>query len=127
MYETERERLGLAPGFVISPGSGPLNVFVSEDPDRTWSRIGANLLHDARAYAQWQLDAGLDSVALDTATTVEQLREHDVYTVVTPDECVDLVRAHGSLALHPLCGGISPDIAWESLELVASKVQPALV
>jgi alkanesulfonate monooxygenase SsuD/methylene tetrahydromethanopterin reductase-like flavin-dependent oxidoreductase (luciferase family) len=127
VYETERERLGLPPGLVISPGSGPLNVFVSEDPDRTWSRIGANLLHDARTYAQWQLDAGLDSVALDTATTVEQLRENNVYTVVTPAECVDLVRTHGSLALHPLCGGISPEIAWESLELIAAKVQPALV
>jgi alkanesulfonate monooxygenase SsuD/methylene tetrahydromethanopterin reductase-like flavin-dependent oxidoreductase (luciferase family) len=127
VYETERERLGLPPGLVISPGSGPLNVFVSEDPDRTWSRIGANLLHDARTYAQWQLDAGLDSVALDTATTVEQLRENNVYTVVTPAQCVDLVRTHGSLALHPLCGGISPEIAWESLELIAAKVQPALV
>jgi len=28
------------PVFVISPGTGPLNVFVSEDPDRTWSQIG---------------------------------------------------------------------------------------
>jgi len=125
-YEAERERLGLAPGFVISPGAGPLNVFVSEDPERTWALIGENLLHDARSYAQWQLDAGLDSVALDTATTVEQLRENGVYTVLTPDECVDLVRTHGALALHPLCGGIAPEIAWESLELVAGKVQPAL-
>ena len=58
---------------------------------------------------------------------MEQLRGNNVYTVVTPAECVDLVRTHGSLALHPLCGGIPPEIAWESLELVASKVQPALV
>jgi len=28
-----------------------LNVFVSEDPDRTWARIGEHLLHDARSYA----------------------------------------------------------------------------
>jgi alkanesulfonate monooxygenase SsuD/methylene tetrahydromethanopterin reductase-like flavin-dependent oxidoreductase (luciferase family) len=125
-YEQERERLGLAPGFVISPGTGPLNVFVSEDPERTWSRIGEHLLHDARSYAQWQVDAGLDSVALDTATTVEELRRNNVYTVVTPDDCVALVREHGSLALHPLCGGIPPERAWESLELVAAKVQPQL-
>jgi alkanesulfonate monooxygenase SsuD/methylene tetrahydromethanopterin reductase-like flavin-dependent oxidoreductase (luciferase family) len=125
-YEQERERLGLAPGFVISPGTGPLNVFVSEDPDRTWSQIGEHLLHDARSYAQWQVDAGLDSVALDTATTVDELRGHDVYTVVTPDDCVALVREHGALAMHPLCGGIPPVIAWESLELVAGKVQPQL-
>ncbi len=125
-YESERERLGLPPGLMISPGSGPLNVFVAEDPERTWSLIGANLLHDARSYAQWQIDAGLESVALDTATTVEQLRANGVYAVLTPDECVELVRAHGALALHPLCGGIAPEIAWESLELVVNKVQPAL-
>ncbi len=125
-YESERERLGLPPGFVISPGSGPLNVFVSDDPDRTWSLIGENLLHDARMYARWQIDAGLESVALDTASTVDELRANGVYTVLTPDETVELVRAQGALALHPLCGGIPPEIAWQSLELVASKVQPAL-
>ena len=125
-YEQERDRLGLAPGFVISPGAGPLNIFVSEDPDRTWSQIGQHLLHDARSYAQWQIDANMDSAALDTATTVDELRSNDVYTVVTPEECVALVREHGSLALHPLCGGIPPEIAWQSLELVAAQVQPQL-
>jgi len=125
-YERERARLGLPTGFVISPSGGPLNVFVSEDPDRTWARIGEHLLHDARSYAQWQLDARMDSAALDTATTVDELRRNDVYTVVTPDECANLVRTHGSLALHPLCGGIPPEIAWESLELVATQVQPQL-
>jgi hypothetical protein len=48
----------------VAPGPGPLNVFVSEDPDATWARIGDHLLHDARSYAQWQIDAGLDSAAL---------------------------------------------------------------
>ena len=126
-YESERERLGLPPGFVISPGTGPLNIFVSDDPDRTWALIGEHLLHDARSYAQWQLDANMDSAALDTATTIEELRENEVYTVVTPEECADLVRTHGSLALHPLCGGIPPEIAWQSLELIASEVQPRLL
>jgi alkanesulfonate monooxygenase SsuD/methylene tetrahydromethanopterin reductase-like flavin-dependent oxidoreductase (luciferase family) len=125
-YQNERARLGLPEGFVMGPSGGPLNVFVSEDPDRTWARIGEHLLHDARMYAQWQLDANLTSVALDTATTVEELRNNNVYVVVTPHECIDLVRKYGSLALHPLCGGIAPDVAWESLELVANRVQPAL-
>ena len=88
--------------------------------------IGEHLLHDARMYAQWQLDANVTSVALDTARTIEELRRNNVYVVVTPDECVEIVRKYGSLALHPLCGGIAPDVAWESLELVASRVQPAL-
>ena len=39
---------------------------------------------------------------------------------------VEVVRRQGSLALHPLCGGIPPAVAWESLELLVSEVQPAL-
>jgi alkanesulfonate monooxygenase SsuD/methylene tetrahydromethanopterin reductase-like flavin-dependent oxidoreductase (luciferase family) len=125
-YESERERLGLPPGFVLGPSGGPLNVFVSEDPERTWGLIGEHLLHDARSYAQWQIDANMTSAALDVSATVEELRGNDVYTVVSPEECAELVRTYGSLALHPLCGGIPPEIAWESLELVAAKVQPSL-
>jgi alkanesulfonate monooxygenase SsuD/methylene tetrahydromethanopterin reductase-like flavin-dependent oxidoreductase (luciferase family) len=125
-YQEERARLGLAPGFTVVPGKGPLNVFVSEDPDSTWARIGEHLLHDARSYAQWQLDAGLESVALDTAATVDELRRGSVYAVRTPDECIEHLRAGHSLALHPLCGGLSPEIGWETLELVAAKVLPAV-
>ncbi len=125
-YHEERARLGLPEGLVFAPGDAPLNVFVSDDPDRTWGEIGQHLLHDARSYAQWQIDAGLTSVALDVSTTVAELRAGSVYTVVTPTEAVALARRHGMLALHPLCGGIPPAIVWRSLELIASEVQPAL-
>jgi len=63
------------------------------------------------------------------ATSWEDVRASGVYQVLTPDECVAMVQQQGelgSLMLHPLMGGIPPDIAWESLELVAGKVQPAL-
>jgi len=30
------------------------------------------------------------------------------------------------LSLHPLCGGAPPEIGWETLELVAKRVMPAL-
>jgi alkanesulfonate monooxygenase SsuD/methylene tetrahydromethanopterin reductase-like flavin-dependent oxidoreductase (luciferase family) len=125
-YQAERSRLGLGEGIVMAPGNGPLNVFVSEDPDQAWSRLGPHLLHDAQQYAKWQIDAGLTSAALDTSTSIDELREAGVYAIVTPDECADIARTHGMVALHPLCGGIAPDLAWESLELIASKVQPAL-
>ena len=54
------------------------------------------------------------------------LRASGDYLVLTPDECVALAREHGSLMLHPLMGGLDPDLAWESLELIASKVIPRL-
>ena len=41
-------------------------------------------------------------------------------------ECVDLLRNKGAVVLHPLVGGVDPAIGWESLELVANKVIPAL-
>jgi hypothetical protein len=48
---------------------------------------------------------------------------------VTPDECVELAKElgdFGTLILHPLMGGIPPDVAWESLELFERKVLPRL-
>jgi alkanesulfonate monooxygenase SsuD/methylene tetrahydromethanopterin reductase-like flavin-dependent oxidoreductase (luciferase family) len=125
-YADERERLGLPPGFVFAPGEGPVNVFVSEDPDATWARVGEHLLYDARSYAQWQIDAGLDSAALERATSVEELRAGTVYAVMTPDECIAYAGAGNAVSLHPLCGGVAPEIGWETLELVATKVLPAL-
>jgi hypothetical protein len=46
--------------------------------------------------------------------------------VLTPDECIDLGRRVGSVALHPLMGGIPFDLGWESLQLYVDKVMPAL-
>ena len=67
------------------------------------------------------------SATKSETTTVEQLRaENGAYRVFTPDEAVAYVREHGVLQLMPLCGGIPPEVAWESLELVASKVLPVL-
>ena len=57
---------------------------------------------------------------------VDSLRTSGAYVVMTPDECVERVRETGSLMLHPLMGGLDPDLAWESLELIASKVIPRL-
>jgi hypothetical protein len=45
---------------------------------------------------------------------------------LTPDECVDLVRRRRAMSVHPLCGGLPPEIGWETLNLIATKVQPAL-
>jgi hypothetical protein len=54
------------------------------------------------------------------------LRRGSMYAVLTPDECVDLLRRRPSLCVHPLCGGLPPEIGWETLHLIATKVQPAL-
>jgi alkanesulfonate monooxygenase SsuD/methylene tetrahydromethanopterin reductase-like flavin-dependent oxidoreductase (luciferase family) len=106
-------------------GSGPGLVLVTPDPDRLWARIGDQLLYDAKVYRSWQ-PPGHRSSWLTPAETIEDLRASPNYAIVTPEQCVDLVRRNGAAALHPLAAGIDPAIGWETLELVADKVMPAL-
>ena len=56
----------------------------------------------------------------------DALRGSGGYLVLTPDECVELALETGSLTLHPLMGGLPPELAWESLDLIASDVLPQL-
>jgi prephenate dehydrogenase len=48
---------------------------------------------------------------------------------MTPAQLVEAARemAPGqTISFHPLCGGISPDLAWQSLRLFAGEALPAL-
>jgi alkanesulfonate monooxygenase SsuD/methylene tetrahydromethanopterin reductase-like flavin-dependent oxidoreductase (luciferase family) len=126
-YEAERSRLGRPRGRVVDPAA-PMGVLVVEDPDRGWHEAGRHLLHEARTYGEWENDRpGANPYPLvdDPAA----LRELGVFAVVTPDECVALwdgLGAEAALLLHPLVGGLDPEVGWQSLELFASKVLPRL-
>ena len=59
----------------------------------------------------------------------DSLRAHGLYAVLTPDECVayaERLDPAAKLILHPLMAGLSPELAWESLELFAAKVLPRI-
>ena len=76
--------------------------------------------------ASWLGDTAAASKS--TADSIEALRsEGSPYRIVTPAAAVDYVRTHGFLALHPLCGGCPPELAWETLELVADRVPPEVM
>ncbi len=110
-------------GMFMAP-AGPLFTMVSEDPDRTWAQIGDYAVYDAGSYATWQT-GDHDNVAHHSGeVTVDSLRASGMWQVVTPEECVQLGRRYGSVALHPLMGGIPLELGWESLELFANKVLP---
>jgi hypothetical protein len=98
---------------------------VANDPEAAWSRIAPHALHEMNSYGAWLTSA--EGIARYTPTDdAESLRASGMYAVLTPDECVDLARSTGALRFHPLVGGLPPELAWESLELVASKVLPQL-
>jgi alkanesulfonate monooxygenase SsuD/methylene tetrahydromethanopterin reductase-like flavin-dependent oxidoreductase (luciferase family) len=124
-YEDEHARLGTTPIFCGLP-RGPVFVHVSDDPERDWARIGPYALADATAYRSWQ-QAKTRSIVESGATTIDELRAEGKYKVLTPDECVALLADYGPLdtfVLHPLMGGIDPELSWAGLELFADKVLP---
>jgi alkanesulfonate monooxygenase SsuD/methylene tetrahydromethanopterin reductase-like flavin-dependent oxidoreductase (luciferase family) len=126
-YLAERARLGKSPGELVRP-SGPLFVHVADDPDRAWAAIAPHALHEANEYAKWAaLVPGSNPwVPMEDP---DLLRAQGLYAVVTPDECVALagqLEEGSKLILHPLMGGLAPDLAWESLDLFEAKVLPRL-
>lgn len=123
-YHAECRKAGFAEGFVSLP-SGPGFVHVSRDPERDWQRIAPHALHDARSYASWQTPDQRSLVHV-RAESLDELRESGVYRVVTPEECVRLALETGSVILHPLMGGMPPELGWEGLRLFESEVLPRL-
>jgi hypothetical protein len=98
-------------------------VYVSEDPERDWARIGPWALHDTNEYARW---IGGRRGTFEPMADTDQLRQAGTYRVVTPDECLTLATEHGGLAFKPLVGGLDPEIGWEGLQLFEDKVLPRL-
>ncbi len=124
IYRQECEKVGYASGFFLFP-RGPAFTYVTEDPERAWATLAPYAIYDATTYNAWQSGPHDNAIALD-ATTVEELASSGIWSVVTPDECVELARTHGSVTLHPLMGGIPPELGWESLQLYVDKVQPRI-
>jgi alkanesulfonate monooxygenase SsuD/methylene tetrahydromethanopterin reductase-like flavin-dependent oxidoreductase (luciferase family) len=116
---------GTAPQLFLNPSREvPTSCFVAEDPERAWRELGPYLLHDAQMYASWMGDG--DAVSKSAAADVDALRrENGAYRILTPEQAVALIRKHGMIMLQPLCGGLPPELAWPSLELLVSRVLPA--
>ena len=114
------------------PGSMPMSpaavFFVAEDPDAYWAQIAPHVQHETNIYARWAEQAGMPSPYRHFDDT-GALRASGAYRVMTPAQLVEAARemAPGqTISFHPLCGGISPDLAWQSLRLFAGEVLPAL-
>ncbi len=126
-YVDECRRLGKGDGILLWP-TGPMWVFVTDDPDRSWAELGPHVLHEANGYGRWA-SAVPGSSPFVPAASVDELRRSGRFAVVTPDECVSLARAldrRSALQLKPLVGGLDPDLGWRSLELFVDRVLPAL-
>lgn len=108
------------------PTMSPAFVYVAEDPERAWSKLGRHALHETNSYASW-LDGPGANGPFDVAAGMRAIRQNPAYRVVTPQDCVAMIRdlgPHAIFTLHPLISGLDPETAWQGLELFASTVLP---
>jgi alkanesulfonate monooxygenase SsuD/methylene tetrahydromethanopterin reductase-like flavin-dependent oxidoreductase (luciferase family) len=126
IYQDACKDYGNTPQLFVNPtGDAPTSCFIAEDVDRAWNELGPYLLHDAQMYAAWMGESG--SISKSVAADVSALRaENGAYRIFTPEQAATHIRENGILMLQPLCGGLPPALAWQSLELLASKVLPAV-
>jgi alkanesulfonate monooxygenase SsuD/methylene tetrahydromethanopterin reductase-like flavin-dependent oxidoreductase (luciferase family) len=125
-YESQCRAAGHEPGIAQFPVPGaPTAVFVADDVGEAWEVLGPHLVHDAVTAASYRPHD--DSVASITrADNVAALREAEgPYRIFTPDEATDYIRSGRPLPLHPLCGGIPPEVAWQYLELAVAAATRA--
>jgi hypothetical protein len=127
VYEDAARQAGHDPGWcVLPPKDLPTSLFVADDVDRAWDELGPYLFHDARSYAAMNTgDRGTTS--LSSAGSVDELRaEGRSHRIVGVDEVISLARSGLALPLHPLVGGLPPEVAWRYLRTVTDEVIPAL-
>ena len=125
-YRAEMVKLG-------KPDPGPFltgtvsYVHITEDPDATWQQVAPYAMHEMNAYGAWAAESGSDT-GYSQVPDADTLRTMGIYQLLTPDECVELIRGLGNsvFMLHPLMGGVPPKLAWENLRLFESKVLPRL-
>ena len=124
-YRDEVQQLGRP-----DPGPSPVGenrtVFLAKDPEEGWAHVGPYFLHETNAYGAW---AATNDVAspYQTVSGIEELRASTAYAVLTPEQYVEELRAlpFAFAMLHPMCGGIPPELAWTSLRLLEHDVLPA--
>ncbi|MDG2336018.1 MAG: LLM class flavin-dependent oxidoreductase [Myxococcota bacterium] len=116
---------GQPPGLFVNPEPGSITAgFVSEDPDRAWAEMGPHLLHDARMYGRWMGEEAARKTG-QWVNSVEELRAaNGIYRILTPEQAAERIRSSGIWVTHPLCGGLPPELAWPSLELLVDRVLP---
>ncbi len=112
------------------PGPCPIGpttvVALAENPEEGWDRMAPYFLHEMNAYGTWQAQDGLTNPYKSVADT-DELRETGSYRVLSPAEFLaEFTLAPGFFMLHPLCGGMPIDLAWNSLRLFENEVFPNL-
>jgi alkanesulfonate monooxygenase SsuD/methylene tetrahydromethanopterin reductase-like flavin-dependent oxidoreductase (luciferase family) len=125
-YRDELHKLG-------RPDPGPSRisanrvVALAEDPEKGWEQMGPFFLHETNAYGAWRSDDDNLSAPFRTHEGLDALRATGQYNVMSPEQFIAEQQAAPVpfAMLHPMCGGMPPDLAWSSLRLFDEQVLPA--
>lgn len=127
-YEDAARAAGHRPGLCVLPSpAAPYTVFVADDVERGWDEVGPSLLVDATAYRAWHDGAGTTAATASVSgdPTAAGLRgPGSAHRVVDAAGARAIEAEHGLLALHPLCGGLPPEVAWPYLRHAVAAVAP---
>jgi alkanesulfonate monooxygenase SsuD/methylene tetrahydromethanopterin reductase-like flavin-dependent oxidoreductase (luciferase family) len=124
-YRDEMVQLG-KPDPGPARGNGVGTTFLADDVDKGWEAYGPFFLHEMNAYGAWQ-EKGVRTNFREV-DAVDDLRSTSHYRVATPAELrADIDALDDPVVIfHPLCGGTTPELAWESLRLFEHEVLPSL-
>lgn len=125
-YEAACKEFGRTPGaFRMAAHDEAAVVFVADNPDAAWPEIGPYLMNDVKGYAQW-FQGETDNNSISFAQSWEELRaENRSHVIISVDQAIEQLRKGTALRLHPLIGGMPPELGWKYLRNVAEKAVPA--
>ena len=124
-YRAEAIRLGRS-----DPGPSRIGqtsvTALARDPEKGWEAMAPFFLYETNAYGAWRAKADKPGPYHTTAST-EALRAAGNYRVYSPDRLIAELKQTDTphVPLHPLCGGMPIDLAWQSLRLFEHEVLPA--
>ncbi|MBX7069139.1 MAG: LLM class flavin-dependent oxidoreductase [Microthrixaceae bacterium] len=91
-------------------------VILAEDPKAALVDLGRYFMHETNSYARWSEESGVPS-PYRAADDIDELMTRGQYRIVTPDEYRAELGDAAAPILHPMVGGIPPDLAWRHLHL----------
>jgi alkanesulfonate monooxygenase SsuD/methylene tetrahydromethanopterin reductase-like flavin-dependent oxidoreductase (luciferase family) len=110
------------------PTHGPIFLWVTRDPEKAWQQLMPHILHQLQSYSEWTIEAfGRPAGPYAGNISTETVRKSAAYTVLTPEQTLQLVSTlgeHSVFYLNPLLAGIDPALSWEMLNLYEREVHP---
>lgn len=104
------------------PPIAPRFVHIDDDVEAGWEAVAPYVAHERESYGRWAAESGVQT---GFEPTGGDLREDPNYRVVTStqfQELIDGLGGLGTIAVHPMMGGIPPELAWANLERMADAL-----